>query len=293
MVWLQLTLESTRENAEQLSELLEKYGAISVSLSALSDEPMFGQGMVGEVLLWDRTRVSALLHEDIDLDTLLVCLNKRVGAGNILKHHIDLLQDQEWVNTYQQGQGPKIFGERLFIFPSWCTPPDDTKYHIILDPGLAFGTGSHDTTAMCLDWLAGHDINCKRVIDYGCGSGILALAALRLGAQHAFATDIDPQALQATRVNAERNHLLARITIAHPDEVTLPAVNVLLANVLLSPLKELAPIFSGLVLPGGDIVLSGLLGTQAEECLAAYQSWFNMEKPVYRREWTLLHGVKK
>jgi len=175
--------------------------------------------MDGNVTLWNRTRVSALLHEDIDLDTLLVCLNNRVGAGNILKHRIDLLQDKDWVNAYQQGQGPKIFGERLFIYPSWCTPPDDTKYHIILDPGLAFGTGSHDTTAMCLDWLAGHDINCKLVIDYGCGSGILALAALCLGAQHAFAIDIDPQALQATRANAELNHLLARITITHPDEL--------------------------------------------------------------------------
>ena len=293
MAWLQLTLESTRKSAERLSELLEKYGVISVSLSALSEAPVFGQDVIDNAMLWERTRISALLHEDTDLDTLLVCLRSCAGDGQILKHRIDLLQDRDWVTTWQQGQGPKIFGERLRICPSWCSSPDDNKHYIILDPGLAFGTGAHDTTAMCLDWLAANDVTGKQVIDYGCGSGILALAALHLGAQQAYAIDIDPQALQAARTNAERNRLLEHITIAHPDEVTLPAVNALLANVLLNPLKDLAPYFAELVLPGGAIVLSGLVAVQAEECLEAYQSWFNMDIPVYRREWAMLHGIRK
>jgi ribosomal protein L11 methyltransferase len=293
MAWLQLTFESNRESANTLSELLEQFGAVSVSLSASSNELLFGQGSSKSEDLWEQTRVTALLHEDTDLDTLIVVARNRVGADQIRQHQIELIEDRDWVSEYQQTHGPRIFGDQLCICPGWCTPPDHIPNILMLDPGLAFGTGTHDTTGMCLDWLVDHDVCGKQVIDYGCGSGVLALAALKLGAAHAWAVDIDAQALEATRVNADRNQLSDQITIMHPDAIELPVVDMLLANVLLNPLKILATKFAGLVSADGVVVISGILATQAEECLAAYQSWFNMQTPVFRREWALLEGTRK
>ena len=293
MAWLQLTFESNRESANTLSELLEQFGAVSVSLSASSNELLFGQGSSKSEDLWEQTRVTALLHEDTDLDTLIVVARNRVGADQIRQHQIELIEDKDWVSEYQQTHGPRIFGDQLCICPGWCTPPDHIPNILMLDPGLAFGTGTHDTTGMCLDWLVDHDVCGKQVIDYGCGSGVLALAALKLGAAHAWAVDIDAQALEATRVNADRNQLSDQITIMHPDAIELPVVDMLLANVLLNPLKILATKFAGLVSADGVVVISGILATQAEECLAAYQSWFNMQTPVFRREWALLEGTRK
>lgn len=292
MAWLQLTFDCNRESAKTLSELLEQFGAAAVTLSAVSGELLFGQGESVSEDLWEQTRVSALLDDDTDLDTLLVIVRDRIGADHIKNHQIELIEDKDWVGDYQLTHGPKIFGDRFCICPGWCTPPENIPDVLMLDPGLAFGTGTHETTAMCLDWLIEHDIKNKQVIDYGCGSGILALAALKLGAAHARAVDIDPQALEAAKSNAKRNHLSHRITIMHPDDDVLPPGDVLLANVLLNPLRDLAVKFAGLVLPGGNVVLSGILSTQAEECLAAYQSWFNMQTPVYRREWALLEGTR-
>ena len=292
MSWLQLTLESDLESAEQLSELLEKFDAVSVSLSAVSDEKIFGQAIEKDPLLWQQTRVVALLHEDTDLDTLLVCLRNCVGTDRIGRHEISRLEDRDWVSEYRLGHGVKIFADRLCVCPSWCELPRDDIATIILDPGLAFCTGTHETTAACLEWIAQNDLKGKSVIDYGCGSGILALAAVKLGAGKVYAVDIDPQALQASEENAKRNEISDQIVIAHPDDIQLPVVDVLLANVLLNPLQGLAYRFADLVRPSGDLVLSGLLSTQAEECLEAYQSWFNMDQPVFKQEWSLLHGTR-
>lgn len=293
MSWLQLTLESDFESAEQLSELLEQFAAVSVSLSPVSDEKIFGQAIEKDSLLWQQTRIVALLHEDTDLDTLLVCLRNRVGADRIGRHEISILEDRDWVGEYRLGHGVKIFADRLCVCPSWCEIPKDDIATIILDPGLAFGTGTHETTAACLEWLAQSDLKEKSVIDYGCGSGILALAAVKLGAGKVYAVDIDPQALQASEENAKRNEITDQLVIAHPDDIQLPVVDVLLANVLLNPLQGLARHFADLVKPSGDLVLSGLLSTQAEECLEAYQSWFNMDQPVFKQEWSLLHGTRR
>ena len=292
MSWLQLTLESDFKSAEQLSELLEQFAAVSVSLSAANDEKIFGQAIEKGPLLWQQTRVVALLHEDTDLDTLLVCLRNRVGADRIGRHEISILEDRDWVNEYRLGHGVKIFADRLCVCPSWCESPRDDIATIILDPGLAFGTGTHETTAACLEWLAQSDLKGKSVIDFGCGSGILALAAVKLGAGKVYAVDIDPQALQASEENAKRNEITDQLVIAHPDDIQLPVVDILLANVLLNPLQGLAHHFADLVQHSGDLVLSGLLSTQAEECLEAYQSWFNMDQPTFKQEWSLLHGTR-
>lgn len=293
MAWLQLMLESSRDDAERLSDVLQRYGAVSVSLSALSGDEVFGQTPGETPRYWDRTRIVALLHEDTDLDTLLVCLRDSVGGERITRHRIDSLKDRDWVSEYQKNNGPRIFGERLCISPSWCTPPQGASTTLILDPGLAFGTGSHETTALCLEWLADTSINGKTVIDYGCGSGILALSAVLLGAAHVYAVDIDPQALEAIRRNASMNDIDERLSVADPDVMTLPQVDILLANILLNPLQDLAARFAGLVKTGGRLVLSGMLAHQVDECLAAYAAWFNMQAPVFSREWALLQGVRK
>ncbi len=290
MAWLQLCFHCPRDTAEAASELLEKFAAVSISLEAVSDEPIFSEGLA-ETGLWEQVRVSVLLPEDTELDILLAVLRNQLGE--IAQAEIEHLPDQDWVAHYQDTHGPQLYQDKLCICPGWCTPPENIPYILMLDPGLAFGTGSHETTALCLDWLAAHELKGKQVIDYGCGSGILALAAVLMGAEHAWAVDIDDQALAATAANARRNNLNGRITMARPAAVELPVADIVLANILMNPLKQLASQLAGLVRSGGSIVLSGLLCTQAEECLAVYQSWFNMQAPVYHNEWARLSGVRR
>ena len=290
MAWLQLILESDSDGARLASELLEQFGAISVSLSALDTHLIVERYPDQEEELWDHTRITALLHEDTDLDVLLATLRKRLGAAPLSNQKVTLLPDRDWIKEYQQSHGPKIFGNKLCICPGWYSPPENIDHILMLDPGLAFGTGSHETTGLCLDWLVTNDINGKQVMDYGCGSGILAIAAVLLGANHAWALDIDTQALQSATVNAERNQLSDKLTIDLPGNIKLPEVDILLANILLNPLQELAAQFAELLSAGGNIVLSGILAGQAEECLVTYETWFNMDAPVYRREWALLTG---
>jgi ribosomal protein L11 methyltransferase len=289
---LKLTLECTRSGLEKLSLLLEKFGADSISLPAVSTESLFARSSVTGGNICERTRITALLNEDTDLDVLLACLRNCVAPELINYHHIELLRDKDQFREYQQAHQPETFGDKLCICPNWCTPPDDIPHSLVLDPGLSFGTGGHDTTALCLDWLARNDLEGRLVIDYGCGSGVLALAALVLGARHVYAVDIDPQALETTQLNAKSNNMQSGITVAHPGNIQLPYADILLANVLLRPLQELAPVFAGLVVPGGNLVLSGLLEVQVEECMAAYQTWFDMLAPTYRREWALLQGER-
>lgn len=296
MTWLQLELETNQAQAEELAELLEQFGAVSVSLTASSDEPLFdvvGQGDDDSKKLWHKTRVIALLHPDTDLDIMLVCLGDRVGADNIYSHKIEVLKEKDWVSEFKAEHQPLVFSDRICISPSWHERPENNLPTLILDPGLAFGTGAHPTTALCIEWLADNDITDKLVIDYGCGSGILAMVAALMGAKQVYAVDIDDQALQAARENITRNKLNDKIIVEHVDNVSLPVADVLVANILMNPLKELVERFQGLTKPGGHIILSGLLHVQADECLATYASCFNMDNPVFNSEWTRLHGVRQ
>lgn len=299
MSWLQLELETYQAQAEELSELLEQFGAVSVSLTASSDEPVFDtqdqdqeDNYSDNKRLWDKTRLTALLHPDSDLDIMLVCLRDRIGADNIVSHKIELIKDKDWVGEFKAEHQPVVFSERICICPSWCEPPQNNIPNIILDPGLAFGTGSHPTTSLCIEWLAENNITDRIVIDYGCGSGILAMVAAMMGAEKVYAVDIDKQALQAARENIERNHLSKKIYVEHVDDASLPAADVLVANILMNPLKGLVETFADLTKLGGDIILSGLLHVQADECLAAYGSCFKMDAPVFNSEWTRLHGIR-
>lgn len=296
MSWLQLELETNQAKAEALSELLEQFGAVSVSLTASSDEPLFdsqGQGKDDSNSLWQKTRVTALLHPDVDLDIMLVCLRDRIGADDIYQHKIELLKDKDWVSEFKAQHGPLVFSDRVCIAPSWCEETDNNLPTLILDPGLAFGTGAHPTTSLCIEWLAKNDLTDKIVIDYGCGSGILAMVAAKLGAKQVYAVDIDPQAIVAAEDNISRNTLSDKIITGHVDECDLPVADILVANILMNPLKSLIETFSTLTKPNAEIVLSGLLHVQAEECLAAYASCFSMDEPVFNSEWVRLHGTKK
>ena len=304
MNWLQLEFETNQTQAEELSELLGEFGAVSVSLTASSDEPLFDtqgqdenleeeQGKDNNKKLWQKTRVIALLHPDSDLDIMLVCLCDRIGAENIYQHKITSLEDKDWVTEFKVEHQPLYFSNRVCISPSWCDQPENNIPTLILDPGLAFGTGAHPTTALCIEWFSENDISNKVVIDYGCGSGILAMVAALLGARKVYAVDIDKEALQAAKDNIDRNRLTEIIVVEHVDECTLPVADILIANILMNPLKELASKFSKLTRTEGDIILSGLLHVQAKECLETYSASFNMDEPVFDSEWTRLHGIKK
>ncbi len=291
MSWLQLELETSREAAESLTELLEQLGAVSVSLAAASNEPLF-DNFGEDRRLWAKVRLTALLHPDTDLDIMLVCMRDRVGAKAISSHRIETVEDKDWVGEFQSSHQPTLFANSIWVVPSWSTAPETDKPAIILDPGLAFGTGNHPTTALCINWLAEHDIQNKTVIDYGCGSGILAMVAARLGAKQVYAVDIDPQAVQAATANINNNCLSKKIQVGLVDELQLPVVDVLVANILMNPLSELLNTFSKLTRPGSHLLLSGLLYSQAEECLANYAACFTMDPPEYDSEWSRLHGIR-
>lgn len=292
MPWLRLTLETTAEHVEALTDLLEKFDASAISYTPVSDEELFA-GVAEDPVLWQKTAISALVATGVEMDILLACLRNRIGTKNIFSHKLELLKDEDWTQAHKHDFDARVFSGKLCICPSWIEPSTEYPYTVVLDPGLAFGTGTHPTTSLCLDWLARNDLSAKVVIDYGCGSGILALAAARLGANKVYAIDIDPQAIMATLANAESNDLANKIVASLSENITLPRTDILLANILLNPLLQLSVQLSSLVGLGGEIVLSGILSTQVDECLATYGQWFKMGEPEYCDEWALLHGYRQ
>lgn len=292
MGWLQLTIGSDAAHIEEIGELLEEFGAISISYTPCTDENVFADDPACGVY-WERTAVTALLHEDIEVDILTMCIRNRVGTENIHHHTIRPLEERSWSESYKSAHGPLVYGGKLCICPSWSRPPAGLECVIRLDPGLAFGSGSHATTALCLEWLTQADVAGREVIDYGCGSGILALAALALGAGGVVAVDIDEQALLATRDNATKNELGDRLTVVTPAEMTTGPADILLANILFNPLLQLAPQFFDVIRPQGAVVLSGILAHQAQECLERYSPWFNMKTPCFKDEWAMLYGTRR
>lgn len=289
--WVRLTLTSYPQYLEELGELLEKFDAISVSFTPASSEPVFGDDSEVD-RFWEHTAVTALFNQDVDMDILIACIRNKAGTDNILDCRIEPLIDTNWLEKHKAGFAPMVFGNLLCICPSWLPRPQDIPHVIELDPGLAFGTGTHATTALCLQWLATHDIEYKSVIDYGCGSGILGLAAAKLGASRVSAVDIDPQALLATLDNARNNNLQDSIHTAVPADFVRHAADILIANILLNPLISLSSMLATLLEPGGKIVLSGVLSTQTEQCLQAYRRWFDMDEPAFRDEWVMLTGTR-
>lgn len=289
--WRQIAVLSDAAHAERLSEWFDEAGAVSVTFEDAADQPLF-EPKPGETPVWDATRVIALFEADADLDAVHARMLRHAGGAPLSNWREEVLADQAWERVWLEHFRPMRFGRRLWIIPSGFPEPDEAgAVPIHLDPGLAFGTGTHATTALCLEWLDGCELGGKTVLDYGCGSGILAVAALALGAAQAHGVDIDPQALIATRDNGEKNGVAERLRLYAPQE--LPAdfpADVLLANILANPLIELAPLLAGHVRPGGWIVLSGLLREQAEKVAAAYRPFFALDAPRFRDEWVRLSG---
>ena len=281
------------EHCAELEALLLEAGASSVTLMDAEDQPVF-QREPGATPLWGTSTLTGLFPLEQNLKALLATLQFHPRVLNRDSLQIEPLQEQVWERTWMDNFAPKQFGKRLWICPSWQSPPDPEAVNILLDPGLAFGTGSHATTALCLRWLEQANLRDKTVIDYGCGSGILAIAAALLGADKIHAVDNDPQAIAATVDNSLRNDLpVDKITAYLPEALPKLQADFLLANILAEPLHELADQFATLLKPEGKIVLSGILEEQTESLLARYERWFSLDKPATEDGWVRLSGSRR
>ncbi|HFE39430.1 MAG TPA: 50S ribosomal protein L11 methyltransferase [Gammaproteobacteria bacterium] len=292
MAWNQLTLYASRAIAEQLSTSLEDLGAVSVTLKEGGAEEIL-EPLPGETPLWRDTQVVGLFDQAQDIHRLVETLKQIAGVASFPRYTIEAIADQDWERAWLKDFKPMRFGRNLWIVPSSHAPLDEHAVNIMLDPGLAFGTGTHATTALCLQWLDANNVCDQVVIDYGCGSGVLAIAAAKLGAKKVYAVDIDPQAITATQQNALNNAVHGLIDACLVDTFEEKLADVLLANILANPLETLASSFATLLRPSADIVLSGILETQADAVLQVYSQWFDMN-PVQRQAgWALLSGKKK
>jgi len=286
--WLQLHLTVDRARAAEAEALMEEAGALSVTLTDAEDEPML-EPPPGETPVWTRTRVTGLFPGDTGTTALRRRLESILGAEVVC----ELLEDQPWERAWLDHFRPMRFGDRLWICPSGQEVEAEGAVVVELDPGLAFGTGTHPTTALCLQWLDGAHLEGRRVVDYGCGSGILGIAALKLGAAEVIAVDHDPQALAATRENARRNGVEQKVRTFTPESFPGEPAPVLLANILANVLVELAPIVTPLVEGGGSLVLSGILQEQAEAVCAAYRHDFKFAPEHFLEGWVRLDGVRQ
>lgn len=288
MPWQQLQFPLDDADHDAVEDALMEAGALSITLTDAADEPILEPGP-GETPLWQHTILTALFEADADPLAALRAVQVARGWAALPDYRIEPLDDQDWTRAWMKDFKPMRFGERLWVVPSGFEAPEPEAVNLYLDPGLAFGTGTHPTTALCLQWLDAQDLAGKRVIDYGCGSGILAIAALKLGARSALGVDNDPQALQASRDNAERNAVAARLQTQMPGGEIAP-VPVLVANILAGPLVELAPVLASLSEPGGQIALSGILAEQEAMIREAYAPFFALAPTARQDDWLLIHG---
>ena len=293
MSWLQIRINTTRQQVEAIEDALLAAGAASVTMEDNADQPIL-EPALGETPLWNETRVTGLFAAETDTTQATVIATAALGES-LPSYRWEILEDKDWEREWMNNYEPMQFGRRLWICPSWKKPPQPEAINLMLDPGLAFGTGTHPTTALCLEWLDSADLKGKTVLDYGCGSGILGIAALLLGAEKVIAVDNDPQALIATLDNAARNNIDSkRIDTYLPEDCPASlSADVLVANILAGPLTELAEHLSEQVIDGAPIALSGILDIQAEQLSLHYQQWFDMKPAVSQREWIRLNGKRK
>ena len=293
--WIELHIKTTAEYADSMSDQLVLLGAEAVTFQDAGDQPIY-EPVPGSLNLWQETIVIGLFGEELQPEPILTYLEDQQAAGLITNFYLKELADQDWERVCLEHFKPIQFGKRLWVCPSWQTPPDPEATNVILDPGLAFGTGTHPTTALCLEWLDQHIQNGSMVIDYGCGSGILSLAALKLKAKKVIAVDNDPQALEATLKNSERNpDIKSQLFTYLPHEINKLnlSADLLIANILAQPLIELAQLFATLTHRGSDLLLSGILLEQAKEVMHAYQPWFRFKHPIiHRAGWVRLEGIR-
>ncbi|WP_186176570.1 50S ribosomal protein L11 methyltransferase [Vibrio jasicida] len=294
MPWIQIKLNATNENAEQIGDMLmEETGALSVTFLDAQDTPVF-EPLPGETRLWGDTDILALYDAEADTNFIITQIKASSMLADDFAYKVEQLEDKDWEREWMENFHPMKFGERLWICPSWRDVPEPDAVNVMLDPGLAFGTGTHPTTALCLEWLESLDLSGKTVIDFGCGSGILAIAAIKLGAGKVIGIDIDPQALQASRDNAERNGVADQLEVYLPQNQPEGLIaDVVVANILAGPLRELAPIIKGLVKPNGDLAMSGVLDTQAEDVANYYCDELHIDPIAEQSEWCRISGRKQ
>lgn len=298
MPWLQIKVNTHPEQAEIYEDLLLAAGCAAVTYQDTEDQPIF-EPELGTTPLWSNTTITGLFAAEHNLDETLALLNEG-QANHIPSGHArsafkaEILEDKDWEREWMNHYHPMQFSENFWVCPSWRDVPDPEAVNLKLDPGLAFGTGTHPTTALCLEWLAQADLAEKLVVDFGCGSGILGIAALLLGAEQVIGVDIDPQALQATQDNLQRNNLETnRLPVYLPDDFPQVQADMLIANILAGPLKTLAPILAQSMKPGAKLILSGLLMNQGQDLIDHYSDWFKMDAPVQKDEWIRLTGTKR
>ena len=291
MEWRQLVMKLDSLDADLLESALLASGAQSVTLTDAGDDPVL-EPAPGETPLWKDTEVTALYSSEADFDSVRASLREALAVDRLPEHRIETLADRVWEREWLARFGPMQFGNRLWVIPGDAAAPSDDAVVVRLDPGLAFGTGTHPTTALCLEWLDGLDLNGKRVFDFGCGSGILSVAALKLGADVVVATDIDVQAVSSTRQNAARNDVAnsLEVTVDMP-EVSQP-FDVVVANILAGTLIDNADAIIGLTKPEGMVALSGILAEQRDHVIAAFGNSVTWETPASRDGWVRLSGAR-
>ncbi|CCQ09527.1 Ribosomal protein L11 methyltransferase [Pseudoalteromonas luteoviolacea B = ATCC 29581] len=290
MAWIQIRINATKETADALSDLLIEAHCPCVTFLDGSNNPIY-EPKPGEVILWPETIVVGLYEATHDMQTVVDFL--QANWQGELKYKIEQLEDKDWEREWMDNFHPIQFGQRLWICPSWRDIPDPNAVNVLLDPGLAFGTGTHATTALCLRWLDGQDLSGKTVVDFGCGSGILGIAALKLGAQRVIGIDIDPQAIAATKDNAARNGVADLIEAYLPEDQPEFKADVIVANILAQPLRELHDIILGFLKPGGAIAMSGILEEQAQSVADVYAPFINLDEIAQEGEWTRVSGTLK
>jgi len=292
MTWLQLRLDTNPDNVAALEDLMLATGAVAVTMEDNADQPVL-EPAVGETPLWGQTRLTGLYPADADMDEVL-----QAFPGQFLQQtnqRVEILEDKDWEREWMQHYQPMQFGQRLWVCPSWLEPPDPDATNLLLDPGLAFGTGTHPTTALCLRELDSMQLDHQTVVDYGCGSGILAVAALKLGASRVLGVDNDPQALVATRDNGLRNGLPPQcLPVALPGQVEQQAwgrqAELVIANILAGPLIDLSDTLLQFLKPGGTLLLSGLLLSQADALCAHYADRIALQVVGKQDGWVCLRG---
>ncbi len=296
MPWQSVRLLVDSKQAEPLSDALMEAGALSVALEdadagTVDETPLFGEPDHPTAELWQRSIAAVLFEATADVAAILAEAATAIGMPTPAAYAIETVADADWVRLTQAQFDPIPISPRLWIVPTWHDAPDAAAINLKLDPGLAFGTGSHPTTRLCLAWLDAHLRGGETLLDYGCGSGILAIAAARLGASQVDGIDIDPQAVAASQDNARLNAVIARFGL--PGSLPEQSYDVVVANILTNPLKAMAPLLAARVRPGGRLVLSGILAEQAEDVMRLYRPWFVFDPPASDESWVRLAGIRQ
>lgn len=292
MAWVQIRFPIQSEGLDDISDLLMELGSASVTFSANDDEAIF-ELFPGDVKYWQIVNVVGLFDANTNMSHIVEMLKDYPLLEQAFHYKVEQVEDKDWEREWMDNYHPIQFGERLWICPSWRDIPDPNACNVVLDPGLAFGTGTHATTALCLKWLEGMDLQGKTVLDFGCGSGILAIAALKLGAKRAIGIDIDPKAIEASLDNAKRNKVEELIELYLPEQAPTFDCDVIVANILAAPLKALKDIICDYGHQGTQIALSGILAEQADDVAASYTDRVDLNPATQQDEWIRLDGQIK